>query len=122
MAATVGRRRLRWSMFWAVISYLITTLGTALTHYLTSLSVSPLQGSLMSTGVGLVIVFAGVLIDRAKDDGVELVQVPPVPSPYQQPSAYPYQRPTPYPQNQPGYAPTARRGRASLGAARGVVP
>jgi hypothetical protein len=120
MAATVGRRTLRWSMFWAVISYLITILGTALTNYLTSLDVTPLQGSLISTGVGLVIVFAGVLIDRAKDGGAELLPGPvPVPSPYgyQQP----YQRPTAYPQNQPGYAPAARRGRTSVVAAVVVV-
>jgi hypothetical protein len=120
MTATVGRRTLRWSMFWAVISYLITTLGTALTNYLTSLDVSPLQGSLISTAVGLIIVFTGVLIDRAKDGGTGLVQVLP-PSPYQQPSAYPYQQPTSYPPHQPGYAPTARRGRTSVVAAVVVI-
>jgi hypothetical protein len=107
-------------MFWAVISYLITILGTALTNYLTSLDVTPLQGSLISTGVGLVIVLAAVLIDRAKDRSVDLVPAPvPVPSPYgyQQP----YQRPTAYPQNQQGYAPAARRGRTSAFAAVVVV-
>jgi hypothetical protein len=107
MVATVRRRTLRWSMFWAVISYLITTLGTALTNYLTSLDVSPLQGSLISTAVGLIIVFTAVLIDRAKDGGAELVRVPPPASPY----------PKPY----PGPARTPTRGRTSVVAAVVVV-
>lgn len=54
-------------MFWAVVSYFITTLGTQLTDYLTSLDVTPLQGALISTGVGLGVVMIGVLIDHAQD-------------------------------------------------------
>ncbi|WP_203908257.1 hypothetical protein [Rhizocola hellebori] len=53
-------------MFWALVSYLVTTVGTMLANYLTPAEVTPLQGSLISTGVGLVVVMAGVFIDRAK--------------------------------------------------------
>jgi hypothetical protein len=53
-------------MFWALVSYLVTTLGTMLTNYLTAADVTPLQGSLISTAVGLLVVMIGVVIDRAK--------------------------------------------------------
>lgn len=67
--AGVRTKRLRWSMFWAVVSYFLTVLGTQLTNYLTSLDVSPLQGALISTGVGLGVVIFGVLIDHAREGG-----------------------------------------------------
>jgi len=56
-------------MFWAAVSYFITVLGTQLTNYLTSLDITPLQGALISTGVGLGVVMVGVLIDHARDPG-----------------------------------------------------
>jgi len=65
--AGVRTKRLRWSMFWAVVSYFITVLGTQLTNYLTSLDFSPLQGALISTGVGLGVVLIGVVIDHTRD-------------------------------------------------------
>lgn len=68
MAATVRMKRLRWSMFWAVVSYAVTTVGAALTTYLTSFDVTPVQGSLISTGVGLAVVLIGALIDHARDN------------------------------------------------------
>src|SRR5829696_4598686 len=66
MQAAVRTRGLGWSMFWALVSYLVTTVGTMLANYLTPADVTPLQGSLISTSVGLAVVMAGVLIDRAK--------------------------------------------------------
>lgn len=63
----VRTKRLRWSMFWAVVSYFITILGTQLTNYLTSLDIAPWQGALISTGVGLGVVMIGVLIDHARE-------------------------------------------------------
>jgi hypothetical protein len=66
MQAAVRTRGLGWSMFWALVSYLVTTIGTMLANYLTPADVTPLQGSLISTAVGLMVVMIGVLIDRAK--------------------------------------------------------
>lgn len=65
--AGVRTKRLRWSMFWAVVGYFITTLGTQLTNYLTSFDLSPVQAALISTGVGLGVVMIGVLIDHARE-------------------------------------------------------
>ena len=53
-------------MFWALVSYLVTTAGTMLTNYLTAADVTPLQGALISTAVGLLVVMIGVVIDRVK--------------------------------------------------------
>jgi hypothetical protein len=63
----VGTRGLGRSMLWAVVSYFVTTLGTMLTNYLTSADVSPLEGALISTGVGLAVVLIGVFLDFAKN-------------------------------------------------------
>ncbi|HCT75281.1 MAG TPA: hypothetical protein DGG94_02275 [Micromonosporaceae bacterium] len=83
-------------MFWAMVSYLVTTLGTVLTNYLTSANITPLQGTLISTGVGLVVVLIGVLIDQAKQGGVKQVgaQQLPLPPQPEQPYRQPRQRGT----------------------------
>lgn len=81
MAAAVRTKRLRWSMFWALVSYAVTTLGAALASYLTSFDVTPIQGSLISTGVGLGVVMIGAFIDHARNSGY----VDPAPARYQDP-------------------------------------
>ncbi len=70
-------------MFWAVVSYFVTTLGTMATNYLTTADVTPMQGALISTAVGLAVVLIGVFIDRAKSAPVQLP--PPQPGQQQQP-------------------------------------
>jgi hypothetical protein len=89
-------------MFWAVVSYFVTILGTQLTNYLTSLDVSPLQGALISTGVGLGVVMIGVVIDHARNGEAEIP-----------PSPYPAQ-----PQPKPA---AAQKGRTSLAAALAII-
>jgi hypothetical protein len=100
-AGTVRASRLRWSLFWAVVSYFVTTLGSILTSYLTSVVVSPLVRALVSTGVGLAVVLTGVLIDWAKTDSG------PQGSPAAQQPAPTPGYPTPYPgyPPNPGYPP-----------------
>jgi hypothetical protein len=61
---SIGRK-----VLWGVVGYVVTTLGTLLTSYLTTLHISPLLGSVLATTVGLVLVIVGVLIDEAKDGG-----------------------------------------------------
>lgn len=73
----VGTRVLGRSMLWAVVSYFVTTLGTMLTNYLTSADVTPLEGALISTGVGLAVVLIGVFIDFAKKVPQDLPPPPP---------------------------------------------
>lgn len=80
MRAAVSTRGLGWSMFWALVSYLVTTAGTMLTNYLTAADVTPLQGSLISTAVGLLVVMIGVVIDQAKSAPPQ--QPPPPPPTY----------------------------------------
>lgn len=65
--AGVRTKRLRWSMFWAVVSYVFTILGTQLANYLTSFELTALQGALVSTGVGLGVVLIGVMIDHVRE-------------------------------------------------------
>lgn len=84
-------------MFWAMVSYLVTTLGTVLTNYLTAADITPLQGTLISTGVGLVVVLIGVLIDQAKQGRGKQIgaqQLPPPPPQPGQPYRQPRQRGT----------------------------
>jgi hypothetical protein len=83
---TLGRR-----LLWGILGYVVTSLGALATTYLTSLDVSPLVGSLLATGVGLVLVVIGVLMDHAQD-GEELPPRPSYPTPYPYPS--PYQPPS----------------------------
>lgn len=110
--ASVRTKRLRWSMFWAVVSYFLTVLGTQLTNYLTSLDVSPLQGALISTGVGLGVVMIGVVIDHTRD-GEPAVAYPAQPT---QPGYPGY----PGHPTQPG-RPVKPSGRTSLAAALVII-
>ncbi|NUT37205.1 MAG: hypothetical protein HOV79_29460 [Hamadaea sp.] len=99
MASGVRRKGLGWAMFFAALAFLVSNLGTALVNWLTTIFVTPIQTALISTAVGLAVVFIGVFIDYAKSGGGEDL-VP------QQP-AYPPQRPG-YPpayQPPPGYRP-----------------
>lgn len=99
MASGVRRKSLGWSMVFAALAFLVSNLGTALVNWLTTIFVTPVQTAVISTTVGLLVVFAGVLIDYFRSSGGEEL-VP------QQP-AYPPQRPG-YPpayQPPPGYRP-----------------
>jgi hypothetical protein len=66
-------------LIWGVVGYIATTLGTLLTTYLTSLDVSSTVGSVMATGVGLIVTCTGVLIDNAAE-GAEPAPSPPPPN------------------------------------------
>lgn len=119
--AGVRTKRLRWSMFWAVVSYVITILGTQLTNYLTALDVSPFQGALISTGVGLGVVLIGVVIDHARDDEPETAAA----SAGQARAGHPVQGGYPGPV-QPGYPvrhgqPAKKNGRTSLAGALVII-
>jgi hypothetical protein len=113
--AGVRTKRLRWSMFWAVVSYIVTILGTQLTNYLTSFDLSPLQGALVSTGVGLGVVMIGVMIDHAREPGPEPA------GGVAGGTRYPYQGypPQGYP-TQP-VRPARSNGRTSLAAALAII-
>ncbi len=91
---TLGRR-----LLWGILGYIVTSLGALATTYLTSLDVSPLVGSLLATGVGLLLVIVGVLMDHAQETAEDLPGVPAYPTPYppQYPSPYqpPVRRPVP---------------------------
>jgi hypothetical protein len=102
------QRTLRRRLFWGILGYVVTSLATLATTWLTSLDVSPLVGSLLATGVGLLLVIIGVLMDHAQEGGEQL----PPPVVYQPPSTYPYP-PTPYPSAPypPGPYPTPVRPR-----------
>src|SRR5947207_3050622 len=65
-ARGVRTRGLGWSMLWAVLLFLVTNLGALLTNYLTTVFVTPVQTAAVSTGVSLVVVLVGVVIDYAK--------------------------------------------------------
>ena len=81
---TLGRR-----LLWGIFGYVVTSLGALATTWLTSLEVSPLVGSLLATGVGLMLVVIGVLMDHAQEEGAEEPhpgrRTRPLPSPYQPP-------------------------------------
>jgi hypothetical protein len=94
---TLGRR-----LMWGILGYVVTSLGALATTWLTSLDVSPLVGSLLATGVGLVLVVIGVLMDHAQDTAEELPPAPTYPTPY----------PTPY--QAPARQPVARRSIATV--------
>jgi hypothetical protein len=76
MASGVRRKSLGWSMFFAALAFLVSNLGTALVNWLTTIFVTPVQTALISTGVGLTVVFFGVLIDYAKS-GADVEPGPP---------------------------------------------
>jgi hypothetical protein len=76
MASGVRRKGLGWSMFFAALAFLVSNLGTTLINWLTTIFVSPVQTALISTTIGLLVVFIGVLIDHAKS-GEEPEQSPP---------------------------------------------
>ncbi len=94
---SIGRK-----VLWGAVGYLVTTLGTLLTTYLTTLHISPLLGSVLATTVGLVVVIVGVLVDAAKEGGEDDTPPPYPVQPYPRP--YPVQ---PYPQPRPGRRSTA---------------
>jgi hypothetical protein len=84
--ASTGRK-----VLWGVVGYGVTTLGTLLTTYLTSLKITAVVGSVLATTVGLVLVIVGVFIDAAKEGGKEdAPQLAPVPAWPQRPGQ-PYQ-------------------------------
>jgi len=123
--AGVRTKRLRWSMFWAVVGYFITTLGTQLTNYLTSFDLTPLQAALISTGVGLAVVMIGVLIDHASDREATVTNPPDTYSPgtyspgTHLPGTYAPGRVQP---GRPGTQPRPRpNGRTSLAAALAIM-
>jgi hypothetical protein len=86
---TLGRR-----LLWGILGYVVTSLGALATTWLTSLDVSPLVGSLLATGVGLMLVVIGVLMDHAQD-GEELPPRPTYPTPYPSPYQPPVRPPVP---------------------------
>lgn len=53
-------------MIWAGVSYLLATVITLTNGYIAQVAISPLQAALITTGIGLLGAFIGVLIDRAK--------------------------------------------------------
>jgi len=69
MVSGVRRRGLGWSMFFAALAFVFSNLGTALVNWLTTVFVTPVQTALISTTVGLAVVFVGVLINHAKSGG-----------------------------------------------------
>lgn len=105
------RRTLRRRLFWGILGYVVTSLGALATTWLTSLDVSPLTGSLLATGVGLVVVIVGVLMDHAQE-GDDL----PPPGP-----AYPGPHPGPYPYPYPPYQRPAVRPARSIAAVLVVI-
>jgi len=87
---TLGRR-----LLWGIFGYVVTSLGALATTWLTSLDVSPLVGSLLATGVGLMLVVIGVLMDHAQDGAEELPPRPTYPTPYPSPYQPPVRPPVP---------------------------
>lgn len=67
MATGVRRRGLVRSLLFAVGAFVISNIGTAAMDWLKQLSLTPTQGAAVSTGVGLTVVFATVLLDSFKD-------------------------------------------------------
>ncbi|MFB9449623.1 hypothetical protein Dvina_38700 [Dactylosporangium vinaceum] len=122
-----GRKRgsTRRKVIWGAVAYLVTTLGTLLTDYLTRLHISPLLGSVLATAVGLVLVVVGVLIDAAKEGEA---QGAPATAGYPQPYYEPYR---PDQSGQRGgdaqtyqggtYLPASRPGRRSAAGVAGVL-
>ncbi|MFI5913161.1 hypothetical protein [Dactylosporangium sp. NPDC051541] len=125
MAGPKKRSSTTRKVVWGAVGYLVTTLGTLLTDYLTKLDISPLLGSVLATAVGLVLVVAGVLVDAGKEGEQERV---PATAGYPQPYYEPYR---PYQHGQPHhdgqtyqggtYQPVARRPRRGTASVAGVL-
>jgi hypothetical protein len=119
-----ARRSMGRKVLWGMVGYGVTTLGTLLTGYLTTLHISSLLGSILATTVGLLVVIIGVFIEAAKDGGGDdgIRQIPPNPAwpRHPEPAAYHggYYRPAPDLRQEPH---RRRRGAAGIAGVLALV-